>query len=254
MYAKAFSFEQRNVPRGEEFQNVIRWHQQNASFLFSHQETNSTANFPPFLARDDGCYCRQCPPDDSSPVSSSSASFDEGENKENFGLDSPPKKKPNPLSKEKRERYLSWDDYFMTVAFLSSQRSKDPNKQVGAVIASESKLILGRFFLILSFVRCCLRRLARSSLSLREVALTFFCDYINRCGIQRFSARVRRRRLTVGQEKSHGRSSRNQIRVRVPRGDERHHEQKFRGREERNHVRDHVSVQRVREVDDSSRD
>ena len=34
----------------------------------------------------------------------------------------------------------------MTVAFLSSQRSKDPNKQVGAVIASESKLILGRFF------------------------------------------------------------------------------------------------------------
>jgi deoxycytidylate deaminase len=31
----------------------------------------------------------------------------------------------------------------MTVAFLSSQRSKDPNKQVGAVIASEENLILG---------------------------------------------------------------------------------------------------------------
>lgn len=27
-------------------------------------------------------------------------------------------------------RYLSWDDYFMAVAFLSAQRSKDPNKQV----------------------------------------------------------------------------------------------------------------------------
>ena len=27
-------------------------------------------------------------------------------------------------------RFLSWDDYFMAVAFLSSQRSKDPNKQV----------------------------------------------------------------------------------------------------------------------------
>jgi len=27
-------------------------------------------------------------------------------------------------------RYLSWDDYFMSVAFLSAQRSKDPNKQV----------------------------------------------------------------------------------------------------------------------------
>lgn len=26
-------------------------------------------------------------------------------------------------------RYLSWDDYFMAVAFLSAQRSKDPNKQ-----------------------------------------------------------------------------------------------------------------------------
>jgi len=25
--------------------------------------------------------------------------------------------------------YLSWDDYFMAVAFLSAQRSKDPNKQ-----------------------------------------------------------------------------------------------------------------------------
>jgi len=150
-------------------------------FLFSHQETNITVDFPPFLARDDhGCYCRQCPPD-ASLVSSSSASFDEEENKENFGLDSPPKKKPNPLSKEKRTRYLSWDDYFMTVAFLSSQRSKDPNKQVGAVIASESKLILGRFFYIVRC--CCLRRLARSSLSLREVALTFFCDYMNRCGI-----------------------------------------------------------------------
>lgn len=27
--------------------------------------------------------------------------------------------------------YLNWDDYFMSVAFLSSQRSKDPHKQVG---------------------------------------------------------------------------------------------------------------------------
>lgn len=30
-------------------------------------------------------------------------------------------------------RYLSWDDYFMAVAFLSAQRSKDPNKQVPAL-------------------------------------------------------------------------------------------------------------------------
>lgn len=30
-------------------------------------------------------------------------------------------------------RYLEWDDYFMALAFLSAQRSKDPNKQVNAI-------------------------------------------------------------------------------------------------------------------------
>ena len=34
----------------------------------------------------------------------------------------------------KREDYLSWDEYFMGVALLSAQRSKDPNTQVGACI------------------------------------------------------------------------------------------------------------------------
>lgn len=33
-------------------------------------------------------------------------------------------------------RYLSWDDYFMAIAFLSAQRSKDPNKQVDAALFS----------------------------------------------------------------------------------------------------------------------
>lgn len=28
------------------------------------------------------------------------------------------------------DRYLSWDDYFMAIAFLSAERSKDPNRQV----------------------------------------------------------------------------------------------------------------------------
>jgi len=51
--------------------------------------------------------------------------------------------KPDPLNPSKRSRYLSWDDYFMSVAFLSAQRSKDPNKQVGACIVGEDKLILG---------------------------------------------------------------------------------------------------------------
>ena len=31
---------------------------------------------------------------------------------------------------KKRTDYLSWEDYFMAVAFLSAQRSKDPNSQV----------------------------------------------------------------------------------------------------------------------------
>ena len=42
----------------------------------------------------------------------------------------------------KRTDYLSWDDYFMAMAFLTAQRSKDPNTQVGACIVSRDKLIL----------------------------------------------------------------------------------------------------------------
>jgi deoxycytidylate deaminase len=44
---------------------------------------------------------------------------------------------------QKREDYLSWDDYFMGVAFLSAMRSKDPSTQVGACIVSPEKKILG---------------------------------------------------------------------------------------------------------------
>ncbi len=43
----------------------------------------------------------------------------------------------------KREDYLSWDDYFMAVAFLSAQRSKDPSTQVGACIINAEKKIVG---------------------------------------------------------------------------------------------------------------
>eukprot|EP01137_Pigoraptor_chileana_P030257 Opistho-2@1365 len=44
---------------------------------------------------------------------------------------------------EKREDYLSWTDYFMAVAFLSAQRSKDPSSQVGACIVNPDKKIVG---------------------------------------------------------------------------------------------------------------
>ncbi len=44
---------------------------------------------------------------------------------------------------EKRATYLSWDEYFMGVALLSAQRSKDPSTQVGACIVNGQKHIVG---------------------------------------------------------------------------------------------------------------
>jgi dCMP deaminase len=42
----------------------------------------------------------------------------------------------------KRKDYLSWDEYFMGIALLSSQRSKDPSTQVGAcIVDSENKIV-----------------------------------------------------------------------------------------------------------------
>ena len=43
---------------------------------------------------------------------------------------------------EKRKDYISWDEYFMSVAKLSAMRSKDPNTQVGACIVSNDNRIL----------------------------------------------------------------------------------------------------------------
>jgi dCMP deaminase len=43
----------------------------------------------------------------------------------------------------KRSGYLSWNDYFMAVAQLSAQRSKDPNTQVGACIVDTKNRIIG---------------------------------------------------------------------------------------------------------------
>ena len=43
---------------------------------------------------------------------------------------------------DKRQDYISWDEYFMGVALLASQRSKDPSTQVGACIIDADKRIL----------------------------------------------------------------------------------------------------------------
>ncbi|KAI2806628.1 hypothetical protein RDWZM_006470 [Blomia tropicalis] len=42
----------------------------------------------------------------------------------------------------KRTDYLVWWDYFMSIAYITSMRSKDPNTQVGACIVNESNRIV----------------------------------------------------------------------------------------------------------------
>ena len=42
----------------------------------------------------------------------------------------------------KRTDYISWDEYFMSVAYLAGMRSKDPHTQVGACIVSSDNKIL----------------------------------------------------------------------------------------------------------------
>lgn len=42
----------------------------------------------------------------------------------------------------KKTDYLKWDEYFMGIALLSTERSKDPSTSVGACIVSEDNKIL----------------------------------------------------------------------------------------------------------------
>lgn len=42
----------------------------------------------------------------------------------------------------KRKDYISWDEYFMGIAILSSKRSKDPSTQVGACIVNKDNKIV----------------------------------------------------------------------------------------------------------------
>ncbi|XP_028397545.1 deoxycytidylate deaminase-like [Dendronephthya gigantea] len=57
--------------------------------------------------------------------------------------DNPKRYAPKCDQIKKRDDYLEWEEYFMAVAFLSAQRSKDPNSQVGACIVNEEKKIVG---------------------------------------------------------------------------------------------------------------
>lgn len=42
-----------------------------------------------------------------------------------------------------RENYISWDECFMRMAHVISERSKDPSTQNGAVIADQNNVVVG---------------------------------------------------------------------------------------------------------------
>ncbi|KAJ1439827.1 cytidine deaminase-like protein [Ochromonadaceae sp. CCMP2298] len=48
-----------------------------------------------------------------------------------------------PAKAAKRTDAIPWDDYFMSVSYLSAMRSKDPSTQVGACIVNADKRIVG---------------------------------------------------------------------------------------------------------------
>ena len=43
---------------------------------------------------------------------------------------------------EKRQDYISWDEYFMGLAMLSAKRRKDPSTQVGCCIVNDDKRVV----------------------------------------------------------------------------------------------------------------
>lgn len=48
-----------------------------------------------------------------------------------------------PTTTPKRATYLSWDDYFMAIAFLSARRSKDPKAPTGACLVDSDNRVIG---------------------------------------------------------------------------------------------------------------
>ena len=42
----------------------------------------------------------------------------------------------------KRQDYISWDEYFMGIALLSCERSKDPSTRVGACIVDDEHKVV----------------------------------------------------------------------------------------------------------------
>jgi len=66
-----------------------------------------------------------------------------GGNLDEETIDRIPEKSDKAIKVQKRADVIDWDDYFMSVAYLSALRSKDPSTQVGACIVNEDKRIVG---------------------------------------------------------------------------------------------------------------
>lgn len=47
------------------------------------------------------------------------------------------------MKNQKRKNYFEWDETFMQICHIISQRSKDPNTQNGACIVDKNNIILG---------------------------------------------------------------------------------------------------------------
>jgi len=77
------------------------------------------------------------------PLRAVSLAEDGGASGEDVSCGPQQRKRSDPTDPSPRAGYLSWDEYFMALAFLSAQRSKDPNKQVGACIVNREQIILG---------------------------------------------------------------------------------------------------------------
>ena len=58
---------------------------------------------------------------------------------------------------KKRPDYLEWPEYFMAIAFLSAQRSKDPATQVGLLFVNDIVDILS--YVIICMLNCTLMML-----------------------------------------------------------------------------------------------
>lgn len=67
--------------------------------------------------------------------------FNSVQNNDGTNLEIESKVNMNKFTKNKEDKYISWDSYFMGVAKMISMRSKDPSCKVGACIVRDNKIL-----------------------------------------------------------------------------------------------------------------